>query len=151
MIWQHPFSKRTISSRFGATANRVNPHRGTDYAPGALSRIPAVTDGKVALIQWSNVLGWVMVQQTADGWFIGYCHLNCATHGINCKRQGCDSPYKNLKVGDALTRGQSVGRVGNTGSASRGAHLHLTLSRDLKGVFAGKVYDIEKHIDKNNK
>jgi len=150
--WKHPFPKSTISSRFGATANRATPHRGTDYAPGAGEIIRAVTDGEVALIQWSDVLGWVMVQK-AGLWWVGYCHLSCATHGTECDgpADGCKTPYKNLKKGSKLVKGvTSVGKVGNTGSASRGAHLHITLGKAVRSVFQGKVYDIEKHIDENS-
>lgn len=150
MSWIHPFEKKTISSRFGETARRTSPHRGLDYAPGANSLIPAITDGKVALIQWSDCLGWVMVQTSASGkYFIGYCHLSCSKHGAECKGKaiGCNSPFKSLKVGQRITVGQAVGRVGNSGDCSKGAHLHLTLSKTLKGVFSGAVIDPEKFID----
>jgi len=54
---------------------------------------------------------------------------------------------KNLKTGDTVRLGQPVGRVGNTGDCSRGAHLHITLGTKAKSVFYGKVYDIRKFID----
>lgn len=152
MTWQHPFPESTISSVFGTTRNRKTPHRGVDYAPGVKELIRAVTAGRVELVQWSDILGWVMVQSSASGKYsIGYCHLNCAQHGPYCKGpkvNGCDSPYKNLKVGDSVELGQVVGRVGSTGSASTGPHLHLTLGRDTKSVFYGKVIDPQKYINK---
>lgn len=137
MSWRHPFNKKTITSRFGATENRSNAHRGLDYAPRAGTAIPAITAGTVKLAQWSDVLGWVLVQ---SGWdainkktvFIGYCHLR-------------DKPT--LKVGDKVAIGAPIGRVGNTGNASRGAHLHLTIGPTAKSVFAGVVFDPEKFID----
>jgi murein DD-endopeptidase MepM/ murein hydrolase activator NlpD len=43
--------------------------------------------------------------------------------------------------------GQVIGKVGNTGSASRGAHLHLTIGSTEKSVFAGVVFDPEVMID----
>ena len=152
--WQHPFSKRTITDTFGDNEPpRTSPHRGTDYAPKANSLISAVTDGTVKKIAWSNCLGWYMVQTgwaENKTWYIQYSHLSCNTHGIDCKGpkiSKCNTPFKNLKVGDTLKVGQSAGRVGNTGSCSRGAHLHLTLSNTLNGGTSGKVYDIEKFID----
>lgn len=151
MSWKHPFDKKTITSRFGETARRETPHRGLDYAPGANKTIPAVTNGKVELIQWSDCLGWVMVQSSASGkYYVGYSHLSCARHGTECRGSaiGCKSPFKSLKKGQRLKVGQIVGRVGNTGSCSRGAHLHLTISKTLKGVFFGAVIDPEKFIDK---
>ena len=137
MTWRHPFNKKTITSRFGATENRPNAHRGLDYAPRERTPIPAVTAGTVKLVQWSDVLGWVLVQ---TGWdainkktvFIGYCHLFAEPK---------------LKPGAKLEIGQEIGRVGNTGNASRGAHLHLTIGPTAKSVFAGVVVDPEKFID----
>lgn len=150
MTWQHPFPKSTITSRFAETARRETPHRGLDYAAGANAAIPAITAGKVASISWSDCLGWVMVQSSDSGkYFIGYCHLSCARHGAECKGSaiGCKSPFKSLKVNQRVRQGQVIGRIGNTGSCSRGAHLHLTLGRTLKSVFFGKVIDPETFID----
>ena len=151
--WQHPFSESTITSRFGSMARRVTPHRGTDYAPGANNLIPAVTDGECVAVQWSNILGWVMIQKASTNkHYIGYCHLSCNQHGINCKgpRQHPDGStcMVRLKPGDKLKKGQAAGRVGNTGSASRGSHCHLTLGTTPKSPFYGKVYDIAKFINK---
>jgi murein DD-endopeptidase MepM/ murein hydrolase activator NlpD len=154
--WKHPFNKKTITSRFGETARRTSPHRGTDYAPGQGTLIPAISSGTVKKIAWSDCLGWYMIQSAvADSktWYVGYMHLSCVKHGINCTgpdKKGCNTPFKNLKVGDKVELGQPVGRVGDTGSCSRGAHLHATLSKTLTGGVTGKVYDLEKFIDEQN-
>ena len=156
-LWKHPFDKKLITSVFGTTVRRTSPHRGTDYAPKAKSLIPAIATGTVRVTAWSDCLGWYMVQTAwAENktWYIGYCHLACNTHGINCKgpKQHPDGSnnFKNLKVGDRVELGQPVGRVGNTGSCSRGAHLHATLGRTVKAVTAGKVYDLAAFIDKQS-
>ena len=149
--WQHPFPESTITSRFGSMARRLTPHRGTDYAPGAKDLIPAVTDGECVAVQWSNILGWIQKAST-NKHYIGYCHLSCNRHGVNCKgpSQHPDGStcMVRLKPGDKLKKGQAAGRVGNTGSASRGSHCHLTLGTSLKSPFYGKVYDIAKFINK---
>jgi murein DD-endopeptidase MepM/ murein hydrolase activator NlpD len=137
MTYRHPFAKTTITSRFGATENRATAHRGLDYAPKEGTNIPAVTKGTVRLVQWSDVLGWVLVQTAWDAinnktMFLGYCHLQ-------------EKP--SLAVGTTLRIGQIIGKVGNTGSASRGAHLHLTVGPAQNSVFAGAVIDPEKFID----
>ena len=69
-------------------------------------------------------------------WFIGYCHLQKAP---------------TLKVGDKVNVGDTVGLVGNTGSASSGPHLHATLSRQVKGVFGptNVKADLHKAIKEN--
>jgi len=51
-----------------------------------------------------------------------------------------------LKVGDKVSRGDWVGRVGNSGACSRGAHLHATISKKSDPRWA-KTFDIEKFID----
>lgn len=151
MSWQHPFPKNTITSVFGTMRNRKTPHRGTDYAPGAKKLIPAVTDGECVDVTWSDCLGWVMIQK-AGKHYIGYCHLSCAKHGIDCsgpsQHPDGSTCMVRLKPGDKLKMGDPAGRVGNTGRCSRGAHLHLTLGTSKKSPFSGVVYDIAKFIDK---
>ena len=155
-MWQHPFPESTITGEFGTRSeyrrkHGLGPHRGVDYAPGVKSLIPAVTNGRVELIQWSDVLGWVMVQSSASGkYYIGYCHLSCAKHGPYCKGpvSGCATPFKSLGLYHDIKVGQPVGRVGSTGSASSGPHLHITLGRNVKSVFHGKVQDIQAYINK---
>ena len=52
-------------------------------------------------------------------WYVGFCHL---------KAEG-------LEVGTKVKEGDTIAFVGNSGSASSGSHLHLTISKELKGVF----------------
>jgi murein DD-endopeptidase MepM/ murein hydrolase activator NlpD len=154
MTWLHPFPKKTVTSHFGSMANRLTPHRGTDYAPGPSVLIRAVTDGELVEIRWSNILGWVSIQKTHDGQYVGYCHLSCWQHGINCKgpsqHKDGSNCMKSVKVGTKLKAGVSaVGRVGNTGSASRGAHLHITLGKTQTSPFYGTVRDFYKFVEQN--
>jgi murein DD-endopeptidase MepM/ murein hydrolase activator NlpD len=85
--------------------------------------IPTLANGTVVLSQESKVLGHVVVLRIMDKQkklaYIGYCHL---------KEPG-------PKVGTKLNEGETVGLVGNSGSASSGPHLHMTVSREIKGVF----------------
>jgi murein DD-endopeptidase MepM/ murein hydrolase activator NlpD len=137
MSWRHPFAKKLITSRFGTTANRLTAHRGLDYAPKEGTRIPAASNGTVQLVKWSSILGWVLVQSAWDSIngravFVGYCHLQ-------------EKPA--LEVGTRIIMGQTVGKCGNTGSASKGAHLHMTIGPKKNSVFMGVVFDPEKFID----
>jgi murein DD-endopeptidase MepM/ murein hydrolase activator NlpD len=146
-MWMLPFADKFITGHFGTLSDfrrsrGMQPHSGTDWARPAGTLIPAVTAGEVVLIQYSRVLGWVVVQSGIDPTtkktkYIGYCHLNCSTHGAECKgpEQRCKTPLKATKVGDKVTLGQKYLRVGNSGSATTGPHLHLTLSNTVKGVF----------------
>jgi len=151
MSWSHPFPKSTITDRFGDNEPpRTNPHRGTDYAPGARALIPAITDGVVTRIFYSNILGWVCEIKTDEhGLYVGHSHLYCNKHDtINCNGQdhhdGTTCMSK-LKVGHKVKAGQPVGRVGNSG-ASRGAHVHMTIAKKSDPRYAN-TFDIEKFID----
>lgn len=162
--WMLPFPDSTLTGHFGKIRTfkgaPTNPHRGTDWAPGADKVIPNISAGEVALIQWSNIMGWGLIIKTDDKdtdgkpWFIGYHHLSCVKHGINCKGPGVHgehSPFASTKVGDRKDLGEAVGRIGNTGSASSGSHGHFTLSKTLKGAWSGVVVDLYAQIQKELK
>lgn len=157
--WMLPFSDSTLTGHFGKIRTfkgaPSNPHRGTDWAPGADKVIPNITAGTVALIQWSNIMGWGLIIRTDDKdkdgepWFVGYHHLSCGTHGINCKGpkvHGEHSPFRDTKEGDRKELGEPVGRIGNTGTASSGPHGHFTLSKTVKGAWSGVVLDLHALI-----
>jgi murein DD-endopeptidase MepM/ murein hydrolase activator NlpD len=148
--WQHPLPKSTITARFGATKNRKSPHRGTDYAsPDKNALLSAVSAGVIAKIEYSACLGWYVVIKTdEDDVYFGYSHLYCNKH----KTSECDGKdhanetcMKNLKVGQKVKAGQAVGRQGNSGTCSRGHHLHLTAHKTPDPRYA-KVFDAEKFL-----
>jgi murein DD-endopeptidase MepM/ murein hydrolase activator NlpD len=101
----------------------MQAHSGVDWARPEGTPIPALANGTIVLQQFSKVLGNVSVLRVMGVdkklYYIGYCHL---------KAEG-------LEVGQKVREGDTIGFVGNTGSASSGAHLHLTVSREVKGVF----------------
>mgnify|MGYP000875092135 CR=1 FL=1 len=111
---KRPFSRRTISSPFGA---RVVPgtvythhHTGTDYAVPEGSAVRAIADGTVIAKRWHPQLGNTLTLGHENGRRSKYMHLRHPA-----------TP----KVGAAIKEGEIVAEVGNTGTASRGAHLHL--------------------------
>ncbi|MFM6944065.1 MAG: M23 family metallopeptidase [Bacteroidota bacterium] len=127
-IYKEPFDKKLRGDEFGNMASyRKHPHRGQDWHPAEKTVIPAVTDGKVSQIFWSDVLGHVVEILGTDGVYVQYCHL-------------ADKP-KSIKAGDEVKLGQPVGRVGGgkntpSGSASTGAHLHMGMSKQKNGHLA---------------
>ena len=130
-----PFHWKKITGRFGTLSeyrkkNGMQPHSGVDFAMPEGTPIPALDRGTIVLQQWSNILGNVSVlrvlgydpagdKKKKELFYIGYCHL--AEPG--------------LPVGTKVNEGDIIGKVGNTGSASTGAHLHATVSKEVKGVF----------------
>lgn len=128
-----PFEPKFITGRFGTLSEYrkkmgMQPHSGVDWARPDNTPIPSVANGTIVLQQWSNVLGNVSVLRVMGNdkklYYFGFCHL--AEPG--------------LPVGTKVKEGDIIGKVGGgaktpSGSASTGAHLHLTLSTQIKGVF----------------
>jgi murein DD-endopeptidase MepM/ murein hydrolase activator NlpD len=132
-----PFSASTRGDEFGnMAAYRKNPHRGQDWAPGQGRVIPAITAGKVIANFWSDGLGHCLIQSTTDKVFVLYAHLLAEP---------------NLAVGHALKIGDSIGQVGNTGTLTLGAHLHLSIAKakNVHEVAMSKLIDPLKHIAAN--
>lgn len=144
MTWVKPFPDRFITGHFGKIRDfrKAVPHRGTDYAPGEGTLIPSIASGKVVSIVREKGLGWVIETEVKDKagktWFIAYAH--------------CQDAPKKLKVGDTITAGVThVARVGNTGTLTTGAHVHITLSK-TKGAYKwGRVFDVYKKIEDENR
>lgn len=158
--WIFPFPDKAITGHYGTLSEfrrskGMQPHSGTDWAAKTGTLIPAIASGEVKLIQWSRILGWTVVQSAKDKdgktWYLGYCHLTCSLHGDKCKGDH-DSPLTKTKVGDKVTVGQKYLRVGNTGSATTGSHLHATASKTVKGVFGvtSAKTDLYKLIQANS-
>jgi len=131
-LWRQPLDKFKLGPAFGVKdAEHPNGHRGCDYNGLPVGTpVLAVNDATVVLNQWSDALGHVLVirvdRKLKPAVFFGYCHLDAAPK---------------LEIGAKVTSGQVIGKLGNTGSASTGPHLHLTLSLLKTGVFSGAVKD----------
>lgn len=166
MSWVMPFPEKSITGEFGTMsafrrARNMQAHSGTDFAPAGSNRgqtlIPAIANGTVVLVQFSKVLGWVVVQTAADLkgkiWHIGYCHLKCKKCGVNCKGGHSAAVAMSLKVGERLIAGDvSHGMtMGTSGIASSGVHLHATLGRKVKDVFGptSAKFDLKQAIIAN--
>ena len=136
-----PFPDSALTGHFGKVrtinGKKTSPHRGTDWAAKRGTPIPAVSDGTVKLVQYSKVLGWVLVQtvmgKDRKTRYVGYCHMKIKP---------------TLKFGARLKMGQTIGLV-DTEGYSTGPHLHATLSTSVKGVFYGTVLDLYKYLSEN--
>lgn len=100
-----------ISSRFGTgrTFNGVvaSRHLGVDFRGAVGAPVRAANDGVVALVDTFFLGGRVIYLDHGAGLVTGYLHLSRAL----------------VAVGDRVTRGQTIGRVGATGRVT-GPHLH---------------------------
>ncbi len=133
-----PFPASTRGDTFGNLApyRQGRPHRGQDWSPKSGTVIPAITNGAIKVNEWSDGLGWFIIQSTADDLFVLYAHL--------------ESQPK-LSVGHYVHAGDPIGKVGNTGKFTTGAHLHLSIasSKNVHLCDYSKLIDPLKHIAAN--
>ncbi len=140
VCYQLPFPNPNLADGWGSTCcGRTSPHRGVDFPQASGTAIPAVANGTVVVNTWSGCLGNVVVVEHADGIFSSYSHMVVP------------SP---LPPGTPVAIGQQVGQVGNTGSCSFGAHLHLNFSDHATGYWTGSSLDpyayITQHLTCND-
>lgn len=143
--FQLPFAKSTLGNRFGIHQvvdghDLYGPqgHRGVDFKVGANALVPAVANGEVVKVLWSDALGNVVVLRhylhgDDNDVYSGYCHLSNTI----------------AKVGQHLKIGALIGHTGATGTQAVGPHLHMTLSPDDMGVISGTVVDPLAYIEKH--
>jgi murein DD-endopeptidase MepM/ murein hydrolase activator NlpD len=145
-----PFPATSRGDEFGNLAPYRNgrPHRGQDWSPKELSPIKAITDGTVFLNEWSDVLGWFVVHSAKDGHWVLYAHL---------------AKQSELKKNDKVIGGETVlglvggGKNSKSGTASTGAHLHLSIGKankswsnpDIHLCPYSNLIDPLKHIEAN--
>ncbi|MBB3226779.1 murein DD-endopeptidase MepM/ murein hydrolase activator NlpD [Luteibacter sp. Sphag1AF] len=108
-----PVDFTRISSQF--SAGRMHPilgkmraHKGVDYAAPSGTPIHAAGDGVVKFRGWMNGYGNFVVIQHNATISTAYGHM---------------SRFANLRVGQRVTQGSTIGYVGMTGLAT-GPHLH---------------------------
>jgi murein DD-endopeptidase MepM/ murein hydrolase activator NlpD len=127
----------TISSFFGyrSCEGCSTMHSGIDFTPGAGVPIEAIADGVVV---GSSVAdgSWgvhVTIEHDIDGvtFRSAYAHMQ--------------SGSMTLEIGDTVTRGQVIGRVGNTGQ-SFGAHLHFVI-QTADGTFINPLPWMREHVN----
>lgn len=117
---QHPVSASLYDSSdpFGSMAGRSYGHTGSDYVT-AYGEVYSVDDAVVIATGWNsgngNYVSCYLPNRDWDGFpggiYIAYIHLSSI----------------NVSVGQTLKQGQRLGVAGNTGSNSRGPHLHITM------------------------
>lgn len=104
-----------LSSRFGVrrffNGEERNPHAGLDFAVPAGTPIKTPAGGKVILVGDYFFNGNTVFVDHGQGFISMFCHMSKI----------------DVQVGQVLTRGAVVGRVGATGRAT-GPHMHWNVS-----------------------
>ncbi|WP_349863593.1 M23 family metallopeptidase [Leifsonia sp. WHRI 6310E] len=117
-----PPGRYDAADPFGNYGARQYPHTGSDWngVPAGTAAM-AIGTGVVVNKQWHAGNGNTVTVKLPDGHYYAYLHLNA------------EAP---VAVGQTVTIGQVIGYVGNTGTNSQGAHLHITVS-DSPSAYAG--------------
>ncbi|MCP1197841.1 M23 family metallopeptidase [Notoacmeibacter sp. MSK16QG-6] len=112
----NPLPDQPISSRFGVRKDpilgRRAMHSGLDFSAPRGLPILATADGVVVKAGRNGGYGRMVEIRHADGLSTRYAHMSRVT----------------VKVGQAVQRGMTVGKVGSTGR-STGPHLHYEVRR----------------------
>ena len=102
---------------------KTRAHMGLDFARRTGTPVRAASEGVINRIERNR--------GSAAGLWVGISHGEGV---LNTRYMHLDSSSEDLKVGDKVRIGQQIGEVGNTGTASRGAHLHFEIfERDANG------------------
>ena len=132
---QHPVnpSSYDYTDPFGSMLGRSYPHTGSDYGV-AYAEVYSIDEAEVYHTGWSDGNGnYVTCYLPGHDWdgveggaYIAYIHLSSI----------------NTQKGARLKQGEKLGVSGNSGSNSRGPHLHITLSNsDLAHLGVGAKVD----------
>jgi murein DD-endopeptidase MepM/ murein hydrolase activator NlpD len=107
--WKIPTSGYHLTARFGMAGGLWSSnHTGLDFAAPTGTPIMAVANGVITKTGSAGAYGNQTIETLDDGTEIWYCHQS----------------EIGVKVGQVVTGGQQIGRVGATGNTT-GPHLHL--------------------------
>jgi murein DD-endopeptidase MepM/ murein hydrolase activator NlpD len=93
--------------RFHPITRQVRPHNGTDYGAATGTPVWAAGDGRVLRSAYNNVNGHYIFIQHGNNIVTRYLHLS----------------RRDVREGQRVRQGQTIGAVGATGLAT-GPHLH---------------------------
>jgi murein DD-endopeptidase MepM/ murein hydrolase activator NlpD len=118
LVWP---SSGSVTSRFGPRWGRL--HAGIDIANAVGTPVVAANTGRVVHAGWYGGYGNAVIIDHGGGFSTVYAHLSSI----------------GTSLGAAVTRGQSIGQMGNTGN-STGPHLHFETR------IGGVAYDPARYL-----
>lgn len=127
--WRYPVSDSYVCGNDWGSYYRARPerpyHAGIDIKSGnGSTKVKAAASGTVAGVGYNSANGkYVVLKHKLSGKTVYsfYAHL----------KSYC------VKKGQAVNKSDKIGVIGNTGSSSRGAHLHFAITDTYK---AGSYY-----------
>ncbi len=112
--------KGVISNKYGATEG----HYGIDIVSEPGAHVSSVLEGTVTFTGWTVETGYVIQIQHSNNLISVYKHNELLLK----------------KMGDHVTTGEAIARVGNSGELTTGPHLHFEL------WYNGVALDAEEYI-----
>ncbi|MCR4328343.1 MAG: M23 family metallopeptidase [Patescibacteria group bacterium] len=109
-----PLTNITITNPYGygvSTGAYVIPHKGTDFKAAVGTKLVAMNSGVVKI---------------SKNYPFSYGNMVVIDHGLGIETLYLHLSRMDVKVGDAVARGQTIGLSGDTGYVS-GPHLHLSI------------------------
>ncbi len=126
-----PFEPRVTSQfsyrRLHPVHGTTRAHLGVDYGAPAGTRVQAVAAGVVEFAGWSGEAGRMVRLRHSGGYETLYLHLSSLGPGI--------------RVGARVDQGETVGRVGSTGTAT-GPHLDYRIVKN--GTYVNPLTELRK-------
>ena len=122
-------SKSKLVDTWGAPRDGGRSHRGIDIMASKGTPVRATADGTIIKLFESDLGGTTIYQADAEGRLIFYyAHL--------------DRYAKNLKEGNSVSQGETIGYVGKSGNAPM-PHLHFEIQsqNNAKQWWAGKAFN----------
>jgi murein DD-endopeptidase MepM/ murein hydrolase activator NlpD len=108
-LWHLPTLGYHLTGRFGMVSGLWSSfHTGLDFATDSGTPVFAIANGVITSTGYDGAYGNKTVETLADGTEIWYAH-----------QEEID-----VQVGDTVTGGQTIGRVGSTGNTT-GPHVHI--------------------------
>lgn len=107
-------------------------HIGNDLIGPKMTPLYAAVDGTVSyLVIPEASWGYQITLKDTDGWTYHYIHINNDTPGTDDGKGGPENAYApGLKRGSAVTKGQLIGWMGDSGNAEGiTSHLHFEIHR----------------------
>ena len=125
--WTPNTTTYKVTSNFGTRKDPItgksSTHRGIDLGVPANTSLGSPVSGKVVSVTGHSSYGNTVVIQDANGNLHRYAHMNVI----------------GVKVGATVSRGQYVGKSGNTGR-STGAHLHYEVTNSKGSLLNPKNF-----------
>jgi len=115
LSWPLPMSA-SVTGRYGEYRTKPKPHvhSGVDLAASSGTEIFAAAYGRVV----------------SSGSVSGYGEYTCIEHTAHLATCYAHQSTRLVTTGSVVSRGQLIGRVGNTGTSSSGPHLHFEVKVD---------------------